>query len=97
LTEVKPETGLPATEETVVVLTEGPPPSVNTVVTATLAPREPTEGAVNMTTISDEDGMVLLFVPEGEFWMGSEDWKDDEIPRTDKPKMVYRDLQRTGT
>jgi len=30
--------------------------------------------------ISEADGMELVFVPEGEFMMGSENWSDDEKP-----------------
>ena len=35
---------------------------------------------IGSTTISDKDGMVLVFVPEGEFIMGSEDGDENEKP-----------------
>ncbi len=32
------------------------------------------------STVSEKDGMVMVYVPEGEFQMGAEDGRDDEMP-----------------
>jgi len=63
-----------------------PPPAEN----IQEAPTEPLEEStqpsleselgIGSTTISEQDGMTLVFVPEGEFEMGSNDGKDDEKP-----------------
>lgn len=47
--------------------------------TRTFIPPTPTLGTVS-TLISDQDGMTLLYVPAGEFTMGSDSGNDDERP-----------------
>jgi formylglycine-generating enzyme required for sulfatase activity len=64
----------PATTEAPAV-TEAP-------VTATEPPAASEAPALGIgsTTISEEDGMTMVFAPQGEFTMGSESYYDDEKP-----------------
>ena len=48
--------------------------------TATEQPATPEELSVGSTMVSEKDGMVLAYVPAGEFKMGSEDGADNEKP-----------------
>ena len=69
-------------------ITQTPKPSAETsipqIFTATLGPTEtpmptPTLG-IGSTMISEKDGMVMVYVPAGEFIMGSNDGGGDERP-----------------
>ncbi|HUF00320.1 MAG TPA: SUMF1/EgtB/PvdO family nonheme iron enzyme [Anaerolineales bacterium] len=48
--------------------------------TPTVAPTPVPTLGIGSTMISPKDGMTLLYVPAGEFTMGSEDGEDDEKP-----------------
>ena len=61
----------------------GPGQAVGPVITAipaqTPIEHSPNRG-IGSTTVSDKDGMTLVYVPEGEFEMGSQDGLSDEKP-----------------
>lgn len=62
-----------ATSQTIMTLTSQPSPTQTSGV--------PTQSlGIGSTTTSEKDGMVLVYVPAGEFTMGSEDGEDDEKP-----------------
>lgn len=53
---------------------------------------EPATLGIGSTMISPQDGMILLFVPEGEFTMGSDPGVDSETYRDERPQhTVYLD------
>ena len=78
-------------EKEVVVEVTAKPTSTATDTPTPLATRTPTlpptitptptpEFGVGSTQVSEVDGMVMVYVPAGEFEMGSEEWYSDERP-----------------
>jgi formylglycine-generating enzyme required for sulfatase activity len=71
----------------------GPTPAPTPTITSTpsLAPTpRPTLG-IGSTQVSPADGMILLYVPEGEFLMGSADSDPDAAPQEKPQHTVYLD------
>lgn len=57
-----------------------PPTNVAVAAISTLATATTGGPTLGSTEVSEKDGMVLLYVPEGEFTMGSNDGETDEKP-----------------
>jgi formylglycine-generating enzyme required for sulfatase activity/tRNA A-37 threonylcarbamoyl transferase component Bud32 len=83
---------LPAPTSTSVPPTNTPAPTSTSRPTSTKIPPTPIP---SVTQISPKDGMVMVYIPEGEFLMGSEEGYDDESPE----HSVYLDafwIDQTG-
>lgn len=61
-------------------VTVKPPTSTATVIPFTHTPAFTPTSGIGSTMISEKDGMVLVYVPEGEFTMGSNNGNSDEKP-----------------
>src|SRR5574337_429391 len=57
-----------------------PPTNVAVAAISTLATATNGSPTLGSTEVSEKDSMVLLYVPEGEFTMGSNDGETDEKP-----------------
>ncbi len=77
----------PAIVPTVALASVTPRPELPTHTPPPGPTRAPTAVVPGSTRVSDQDGMTLLYVPAGEFTMGSNDGSDNEKP----PHPVYLD------
>jgi formylglycine-generating enzyme required for sulfatase activity len=68
------------TSQPVITKTTEPTVTGTKPATATIAPSTPTPALGIGSTMTGKDGMTLLYVPAGEFMMGSEDGESDEKP-----------------
>lgn len=57
-----------------------PPTSTQIIISTPLTPTPTSILGIGSTSVSERDGMVMVFVPAGEFIMGSNDGESDEQP-----------------
>ena len=72
-----PKNNIPGTVVSPTITRTPPPTTTSTITLSPTITNTPDLGSIRVSPI---DGMVMVFVPEGDFWMGKTDGNNDERP-----------------